>query len=463
MSNKVELSFIQEDLPKNNGNLKQAIKQVAKEMAEAVKNSITKNCRIINNNSKLEENESNYSHVESIVANNSKPSFDHNQTITAPLKASNYFGDDIYNEERNTDYEGENNEEFFTKGRCVVKKFIMPKSNNNIVQKFYNKGLDLNNLKEHKLELLRNKKRNEELKHLKAKPDISENSKRIIKDKLNNVKPIHQRVNEVIKTKEEKLSMLNYLYNVIENEDMKELSKTRISTNIQNEQDKYDFNAFYNDQIQWLKTKQEKLIFIRSEIKKLEEEGEKKFYKPIINQQSRAIVAKSVNKRIESTTHNRLYKDNEVYTKKKEELRNKSKPSFTPQLAKSKSKIFKEHNKGKNKSMSYGEETFASDLDSLTGKSKGHFENEIIQDYKAMLNNLDYWENNNKGKSDKQLIKMIKFNSGLQDDVGNITNTNFYDREGDSNLYRLNIQDNSMWRKNKENKVMFTPTFKNYT
>jgi hypothetical protein len=404
MSNKINIYYEgkSKNCKANKDDLMLAIKHVAKEMAEAVKNTKSQTIDL------QEVTEKDNQEL-------SCRDFKNNISISKPLE--------IFENKATQSDEDEDEELFEPKGHCVIKKYTLPKTNNNIVKKFYNDGLDAKNIKENKLDIIRNKKQQNELKNLKAKPDVSENSRKIIKEKLANVKPIYKRIDEVLKTKEEELSLLNHFYNVIENEDLKELSKSRILTT--GNADK--FEQFYRDQIRWLKTKQNKLSYIQGEIARIESEIEKGYYKPVINKKSQAIVKFSSR----TNVHERLFNEHEQIEQKKALMVKRNVPNFKPDIVKTKLST--------NKSMV---EVTTIDFDPLD--CYGGFEDEIINGYKKELNKGSKWEINvGNPYIDHKSVK-----------EGFLTDT-FDNRDY---LYRLNIRDDTTWCKNKENKIILLPT-----
>jgi hypothetical protein len=191
-------------------------------------------------------------------------------------------------------------------------------------------------MKQHRLELQRSKKLQDELKQLKSKPDISQRSREIINTKFADTKPIHLRIEEVRDSKQSELKKLWYYYNILLNNDLKEMQKAKVG-----KFDEERFNEFINNQLSWLNTKNEKIEFFQNEIARLENEASKTLYKPQINKTSESI-AKS--KHVDANVEDRLLKKHEDSKIKKEELVNKYKPNFTPLIAKDKPKYLKNSN-----------------------------------------------------------------------------------------------------------------------
>jgi hypothetical protein len=127
----------------------------------------------------------------------------------------------------------------------------------------YEKEIETYNKLQHRLELQRNKKFQEEMRLNTGKPTLTANTKRIIKSKLAKDKPIYIRTEEVIKQRNVKLEMLKSVYKELD--EMEELEhRSRFNTHKIGNKESID--NFICDQMLWLKNKEDKLQFIRSEI-----------------------------------------------------------------------------------------------------------------------------------------------------------------------------------------------------
>ena len=82
--------------------------------------------------------------------------------------------------------------------------------------------------------MLRNKKNKEEMKHIKNKPKMSKLSKKIMEKKKCEIKPIHQRVNEIVDKKYLKVDKLKQIYRDIENSNSSRYSTQFDEKNLRN-------------------------------------------------------------------------------------------------------------------------------------------------------------------------------------------------------------------------------------
>lgn len=269
----------------SNDDLMLAIKQVAKEMAEAVKTSqkqVTKEDTKSINQVEQNKEEKEYDAVE-------YDKDDVNNSYYAP----------IYSEYQQT-------------------------------KTFYEREIEAHNALQHKLEIIRNKKKLDEVKDLKSKPTLSKNTQKIIQNKLKKERPIYQRVEEVLVQKEENLYELKRAaYDEEVEEQLEHVSRWNVG-----HVDDDKFGNFLKTQSHWQQYKQEKLEYLKGEYSRFEEQEQKSYYKPTINKASEAIALNKNRKLRDKTVHERLHNQHEEKLLKKEKLAHQDKPSFTPVINK---------------------------------------------------------------------------------------------------------------------------------
>ena len=122
--------------------------------------------------------------------------------------------------------------------------------------------------------MLRNKKNEEEMKHIKNKPKMSKLSKKIMEKKKCEIKPIHQRVNEIVDKKYLKVDKLKQIYRDIENS-----NSSRYSTQF----DEKKFEEWLNKQMKWELEKKSKIITVKEENERLETSINRCMYHPSID------------------------------------------------------------------------------------------------------------------------------------------------------------------------------------
>jgi hypothetical protein len=210
---------------------------------------------------------------------------------------------------------------------------INKKVNTYANKSFYERKKDAIEKKEKKLEKLRNIKMEEELKHIKIKPKMNKTSQKIMEKKKNEIKPIQDRVNEIVDKKYLKIDRLKQIYIDIEN--------SHCSKVISNSPfDERKFEEWLNRQMKWELEKKNKLESVKVEIEKLENSMMKSMYRPTIDRNSDMLVKSKVL----NTEQNLKNKEESIYDKlynMKDEKYNKmvkrlveSIPSFTPTINK---------------------------------------------------------------------------------------------------------------------------------
>jgi hypothetical protein len=198
---------------------------------------------------------------------------------------------------------------------------------------FYERKKDAIEKKGKKLEKLRNIKLEEELKHIKIKPKMNKTSQKIMEKKKNEIKPIQDRVNEIVDKKYLKIDRLKQLYIDIENS---HCSKVISNSHF----DEKKFEEWLNRQMKWELEKKSKLENVKVENEKLENSMMKSMYRPTINRNSDLLVKSKVL----NTEQNLKNKEECIYDKlynMKDDKYNKmvkrlveTIPSFTPTINK---------------------------------------------------------------------------------------------------------------------------------
>ena len=206
------------------------------------------------------------------------------------------------------------------------------KTKNSVNKSFFERKLEAEKRKEQKLETLRNKKKDEEIKHSKMKPKMNKLSQKIMEKKKLEIKPIHQRVNEIVDKKYLKIERLKQLYRDIENSEC-----SRYSTQFHEKK----FEEWINKQMKWELEKKSKINTVKEENEKLETSIMRCMYHPSIDKNSEVLVTRS---KILNSEHSSKKMDESVYEKLynlKDDKYNKlvkrlvdSIPDFTPTINK---------------------------------------------------------------------------------------------------------------------------------
>ena len=203
------------------------------------------------------------------------------------------------------------------------KKSIVISTEENI----YVRGKDKKNEFNEKMDKLREYKEKNELVNLRKKPEISENSKKIMENKEQ--LPIYLRVDKI---QEDQINHLNNLKKKIQKENnlKNQKSKKRNKTD-----SNFRFNKWFEMNETWDKIRQAKLNFIKNEvedIKNYEEllERKEETFHPKISKNSEQILkekySNNFQERIQQYHNNKKYCENKI---KKEET-----PSFKPKINK---------------------------------------------------------------------------------------------------------------------------------
>jgi hypothetical protein len=419
-----------------------AIKQVAKELAQSVKQSqnITKsNIQITQTERSMEREKAETSNLKNMTVSNDlllsndllvessqnierKNLVQKNLSDKENLQGISQSNKNLSNININVNQENfSDDEDFEPKGERLVIK------NNNrylyendygyeptVNKTFYEREVDAHNNLQHRLELMRNKKIAEEMKKLNQRPKMSQTTKKIIKEKFSEEKPIYQRVDDVIKQRTEKMELLKELYKQIEtmeeNENMTRYNNSFASKEV--------VEKFIQDQFFWQKTKEEKLAMLRWEFEQAEEEACKTLYKPEISKNSEILAKNKFNKVKDQQVHDRLYNHHEELISKKDKMQSRGIPSFTPVITKNVPKFGKKEIVTKN------------DLINKKNKIKSGENKNLKINQNAQNNNKEYYdklERSNKSHSNSFIEQENNF-------VGRSSSSNF--RQSKLSVYR---------------------------
>lgn len=422
-----------------------AIKQVAKEMAQSVKQSqnITKsNVHITQTERSMEREKVESVNLKNMTVSNdlilsndllieSSQNIDRKNIIHKKLSEKenpqstsqlnkNLSKINIINNQNNFS----DDEDFEPKGERVLIK------NNNrylyendysyeptMNKTFYDREIDAHNNLQHRLELMRNKKIAEEMNKLNQKPQLSKVTQKIIKEKFSEEKPIYQRVNDVIKQRSEKMEMLKELYKQIEameeNENMTRYNHSYASRDV--------IEKFIQDQFFWKKTKEEKLALLRWEFEQAEEEACKTLYKPEISKNSEILAKNKFNKARDQQVHDRLYNHHEELMSKKEKMKSRGIPSFTPVISKNVPKFGKKEIITKNilinkKTKFKSGEVKSLDMNQNAQNYNKEFYEKLERNNKSNSNSYNEQENNFIGRSSSSNFRQSKLPENKEED-----------------------------------------------
>lgn len=435
----------------NNDDLMLAIKQVAKEMA-AVRMSMVKN------------NKSEDSFTES----------DKNNFNDFKLENEKY---NTKGETKVTKYGGRNIEDRYTNSTYTQSDFGD--------KSFYERKVEAQNIQQQKLQILRNKKEMEELNRLKEKPDISLISKKIINKKFKNERPLYLRAQEVVEKRNEKRCKIKGIYE--EMELIEELdNKSRWNAGYL---ESSKFEEFLQTQNNWQMIKQSKIDLMKNEQYRQQQESEKEFYNPKINDTSKILACNKYDKDKDNNIHDRLYKEHEDRLIRKIENIKKNNFNFKPTInkkipkfidkdkvpIKSKSKNLVKEKRNLNRSlgyvecneMSFNNETPTSIKTTIDYIDSSKVDN-LVHNYMIALaqsDNIKYpaadrvKEINKKARASsnighKSTNKTSKNN--WNDELEKLTNNPFINNKDENDmksLYKLNIAKGGAWKHNEENKI----------
>jgi len=260
------------------------------------------------NNTNNNNNNTNYNNYN----NNNNNNTNNNNSSTKLKKGINRY--DIYDDNEDNDT---------SLMEMETKKH---KVNRYIPKDFYERELQLQAEKNHRLELCRQKKEREEDEKYDYNPKISNTSRQIINDKFNNVRPIYERTNEILDQK--------HLNLVAKKRELIEKTESDVYDPIANMKNplKYDDNRFQNwrdEHMRWHNEVVEKAKRIKVENQIFEEQN-MMTQKPTINKTSANLVKDRDKHNIEHKRHNLLYKDHEERQVKKNKLIKDNTPAFKP-------------------------------------------------------------------------------------------------------------------------------------
>ena len=347
------------------------------------------------------------------------------------------------------------------------------------------------------LEIKRKEKLQKESEALKAKPEISKVSKRIIKEKLNNEKPLYERYQEVIGIQQQKL---NTLKKIADHNEATKTQKIKVKREFNpNKSVSYDpvkFDEWLNDEKRWVKKIEDKVIQMKQYYKDIENEDIEFTFIPSINKFSDKICKY---RSLEKCVLERLHNDHMNKMIKRNMMIDKSIPSFKPTLNNripcyirttpinnslviEESKILSLNILDLNNSLGLViEESNKNVIHSeIKGNLKHESELQSIQQLKQLIqssnsNELQHSlkekksfarsystenpnENNEYQSNNNDKNKTI--NSQIKNKYQKMENQekNKEDLRINNKLYRINIQDSSIWDRNKENNIIYDPS-----
>lgn len=394
----------------------------------------------------------------------------------------------------------ENNEDF---GNMFnpMKKASMNKT-------FYDRKKEELIRRQKKLEIIKNKKRIEEEKYYKSKPQITKQSQKILETKLIDKKPIYERTSEILNDKNQKIEKLKSMYS-----ELKAIEEEE-SIGSFKAPGQYDESKF----LEWRKEteirekrRNEKIGKIKQEIEYLETESIKNMHKPMIDKKSEKIAkSKMSSEDLNQSVYNKLYNLHGEKINKINQLSQKNIPTFTPSINTKLPQFLQNsiYNKvTKNSSISIGNKytmkkpymnsknyiNSSMDLNSNLHPNEHIYSNENGQYSRNKIHSsmTEFYNNplynisqNNEDETDAysryrlglqssnekkmRLLKNVKFNpynsyNDNRDWKDNIpwqksihyVNESFYGKDDSPNtLYKINIRNTSAWDKNRENQIM---------
>lgn len=329
---------------------------------------------------------------------------------------------------------------------------------------FFERNKTFMQKKQYKLDVERNKKRENEKKKITDKPQLTKNTLKIIADK-NEERPLYLRTQEVLERKNNKLENLKRLYTELEKpEEIKESNLAR-NLNLQlvtTQSDHSKVMEWVNQQAIWQKKKEEKVERLKNDMQRLDTEAEDLLYKPLINKTSEILVkmkSKGDGEGNKKAAYERLYLEHENHMLRQQKLYNDHIPKFTPLVHKDKPSYTKYR-------LSFlGGNDPVSTINSLRGSSKKKPKFSSSKALSSSAVDMDSAAGNlgmtnslaggfKNGSQDKAKVK----SKNWEDYIENINNSQRKKEEKDS-LYKLNIRSASAWDKDKENNIYLEKKF----
>ena len=341
----------------------------------------------------------------------------------------------------------------------------------------YSRGIQNLSKLNNKIKNIKLQKLNEEMTILTSKIKKPINTEKIIKEKLKDTKPIYERIKEIVETKKNKIETLQK--NVIQKQKKDEEERKRQEVK-SNNFDEEKFSHWVETNHHWNDTKCSKIVRIKKAIKKNEEETLKSFHHPKIDKVSEDIVNKSRDKSSDKVFE-RLYQTANFYKKRINKLKREQTPNFEPTLNRTFVKKYSPDKRIEKLLLNFNNLTTSLiNNTSLTINIEKNYSarSPKIADLKGnlgIIKNLQdtynsalkkYVTENDKQSNYRLPIKNDKINkinhyNDWQDTIDSVNDgkknsTNMYD-----DLYKINIRNSSAWDKNRENKVVFLPTYTN--
>jgi hypothetical protein len=471
----------------NNSQLLEVIKQVAKEMADAMK--VPKKEQTIISKENIQSLNESIKFVENVpVYNDNSKSFFETNNLDASQQQMN---ESIKKNTRYFDDDEEEDQDFYDEPQTYQHK------------SFYDREMIVYSNLKHKLDLLRNKNIVDEKKKMCPKPQLKESTKKYIQKKCSNNKPIYERVDELMMNKEiEKEYLKNKVVEEVEEkkrlEEEERFKKERFVYVPLIDQStlttKENSEVYFNNQMDWQFKKEAKINYIRY----MNEEKEKsiikeRFFKPSINKKSEKIVTQKTTDKTLQNVHQKLFKNHEEIQIKKQMKILKETPKFIPTI----NKNYPKYIKSKRRSS-------ADDINLRTGKNNSNIsqlnnqfsflnkdypnnnetelkiynhaedipheeEDPLIVQYRLNLERSHFKSSpvkeaiKAKTKELNEVASKIKEKNSQPDWYDEIVNinkdTNNQVAQDDDKLYKLNVRNISSWSEATENKIFITPKF----
>ena len=270
---------------------------------------------------------------------------------------------------------------------------------NSMSKNVYERTIEGKLRKEKKLEMLRNKKKEEDLSHIKKRPKINLLSQKICEKNQNDTKPIQNRVQEIVDKKYLKIDKLKQQYR-----DIADWESSKITSCTHYDEKKFD--EWLTKQSKWDSNKKNKIENSKQDNERLETENMKSMYHPNIDRKSEILMRSKIlsteNSKIKESVYDKLYNlKDEKYNKINQKLAD-SIPTFNPLI----NKQMPNFNKAKNcKTKNYTEKK-----EIKINRSKNNYNSVEIR------NNLDViYEDNQRKEDNYKNSKKNRLNASMLD------------------------------------------------
>ena len=375
----------------------------------------------------------------------------------------------------------------------------------------YSRNLYYQKKKEKILIRQRKEKQQEEIKSMLGKPVVSKNSQKIIRDKLSNEKPIYERFHVIVNNKKQNLHTIKKeVKNEAEEKFIKEASKRLRKEFNPNQSVFYDptrFDGWVKEKRDWVQKRKDKVSNLKQYYQNLENEDNELTFKPTINKMSEKLAEHKFKISTTMELSERLYNDYYTHMSKRQEMQTQYMPSFQPKVNNKLPKYLKDSREDKenNDNIDYTEkiinkEGMVENVFEDNYERRNMFvnigdirEEELIkptlnlqksqpllkvkdQKFKKLDNNELKGGNFLADDIELNQVKAVRVISKKESNKSNVSNMshlsnsayNQYRENKEKNkeeskindsLYRINIRDASVWDINKENNVMYNPSF----